>query len=55
LRDQSKPDMVLIGEASEKVGDVIEKHYEDMTVNTPKVCRMSRTEAEICKISLTVF
>ena len=38
-----------------KVGDVIEKHYEDMTVNTPKVCRMSRTEAEICKISLNCF
>ena len=55
LRDQSKPDMVLIGEDNKKVGDAIQKHYEDMTANTPRICRMSRTEAEICKISLNCF
>ncbi len=55
LRDQSKPDMVLIGEDSKTVGDEIQKHYEDMTSNEPRVCRMSRKEAEICKISLNCF
>tara|TARA_B100001093_G_scaffold340006_2_gene324780 strand:- start:1917 stop:3020 length:1104 start_codon:yes stop_codon:yes gene_type:complete len=55
LRDQSKPDMILIGENDQKVGDEIQKHYEDMTMNEPRVCRMSRKEAEICKISLNCF
>ena len=55
LRDQSKPDMVLIGEDNKAVGDEIQKHYEDMTLNEPRVCRMSRKEAEICKISLNCF
>ena len=52
LADQLKPDMVLIGESSSAAGDLIQRHYEDMTANTPSFCKMSRTEAEICKISL---
>jgi nucleotide sugar dehydrogenase len=55
LRDQSKPDMVLIGEDSLTVGNEIQKVYEDITLNKPRICRMSRKEAEICKISLNCF
>ena len=55
LRDQASPDMVLIGEGNEQIGDELERIYDQMTINTPRVCRMSRTEAEICKISLNCF
>lgn len=55
LRDQSKPDIVLIGEGSIKSGDLIEEVYIRITENTPRICKMSRTEAEICKISLNCF
>ena len=55
LRDQLRPDMVLIGESSKVAGDLIQKHYEDMTANDPTYCRMTRTEAEICKIALNCF
>jgi len=55
LRDQEFPDMVLIGESSQEAGDLIQAHYEQMTTNTPKFCRMTCTEAEICKISLNCF
>ena len=55
LRDQSQPDMVLIGEGSSKSGDILEEIYLAHTSNNPKICRMSRIEAEICKISLNCF
>ena len=55
LRDQLQPDMVLIGEGSQEAGDTLQKIYEVHTANNPKICRMSRTEAEICKISLNCF
>tara|TARA_Y100001972_G_scaffold110583_1_gene142469 strand:- start:955 stop:2064 length:1110 start_codon:yes stop_codon:yes gene_type:complete len=55
LRDQAKPDMVLIGEGSTVAGDIIQKMYEEMTLNEPRVCRMSAREAEITKISLNCF
>lgn len=55
IRDQAYPDMVLIGEANITAGDAIQKHYETMTSNEPRFCRMTRTEAEICKISLNCF
>jgi len=55
LRDQAYPDMVLIGESSKEAGDKIQDHYIKMTQNEPVFCRMSCTEAEICKISLNCF
>ena len=55
LRDQLKPDMVLIGESNKESGDIIQRHYEQMTASNPVFNRMSRTEAEICKISLNCF
>ena len=55
LRDQRAPDMVLIGQSSSEAGDRIQQHYEDMTDSSPTFCRMTRTEAEITKISLNCF
>ena len=55
LRDQSSPDMVLIGEGSKQAGDMLEKIYIKHTSNEPRICRMTRTEAEICKIALNCF
>lgn len=55
LKNQEQPDMVLIGESSKEVGDLIEEIYKKHTTNNPKICRMNRTEAEICKISLNCF
>jgi len=55
LRDQAMPDMVLIGEGDIEVGNTIQEMYEKITSNEPRICRMSRKEAEICKISLNCF
>ena len=55
LRDQAYPDMILIGEGSPEAGDILQKMYEDMTLNEPRIHRMSRTEAEITKIGLNCF
>ena len=55
LNDQAYPDMVLIGQANKEVGDIVQEHYEKMTMNTPKICRMSRTQAELTKLSLNCF
>jgi|6_EtaG_2_1085325.scaffolds.fasta_scaffold04042_3 nucleotide sugar dehydrogenase len=55
IRDQENPDMVLIGEGSPEAGDLIESIYDRMTENSPRICRMTPTEAEITKISLNCF
>jgi len=55
LRDQARPDMVLIGEGSREIGDTLQDIYKSHTVNVPRICRMSRTEAEICKIALNCY
>ncbi len=53
--NQENPDMVLIGEANAEIGDRLQKIYETMTKNDPRIHRMSPTEAEITKISLNCF
>jgi len=55
IRDQAKPDMVLIGEGNEKCGDELEEHYHKMTENSPTIARMSPLSAEIAKLSLNCF
>lgn len=55
LRDQSYPDMILIGEANPDVGQMIEEVYRRHTLNKPRICRMSPIEAEITKIALNCF
>ena len=55
LRDQARPDMVLIGAGSVEAGNIIQEMYEKMTLNEPRICIMSALEAEITKISLNCF
>jgi len=55
IHNQEYPDMVLIGEANKNVGNIIEYIYKTMVKNEPKIHRMLRTEAELCKISLNCF
>mmetsp|Transcript_35113 Transcript_35113/g.92470 ORF Transcript_35113/g.92470 Transcript_35113/m.92470 type:complete len:438 (-) Transcript_35113:135-1448(-) len=50
-----RPDMVLIGEGSRAAGDVLEHIYRDMTINDPRVHRMSPDSAEICKLAVNCF
>ncbi len=55
LKNQAAPDMVLIGEGSTEAGDIIQEIYEQHTENTPRIARMTPTEAEITKIALNCF
>jgi UDPglucose 6-dehydrogenase len=49
------PDIVLIGEANKESGDRLEGIYKAFVQTTPTVCRMTRKEAEITKISINCF
>jgi len=55
IHNQEYPDMVLIGQSNEYIGNILQNIYQKMTKNNPKIHRMSRTEAELCKISLNCF
>ena len=55
LHDQAYPDMILIGEGSTEIGNILQEMYEEMTLNEPKINRMSPIEAEITKIALNCF
>ena len=55
LRGFVHPDILLIGEANEVCGNVLVKIYEKFVNTTPKICRMTRTEAEITKIAINCF
>mmetsp|Transcript_211 Transcript_211/g.427 ORF Transcript_211/g.427 Transcript_211/m.427 type:complete len:396 (-) Transcript_211:1120-2307(-) len=50
-----KPDMVLIGEGSKAIGEILEGIYVRMCENKPKISRMSPASAEICKLGLNCF
>lgn len=49
------PDMVLIGEESEEVGDLIESLHRSICKNSPHFARMSVESAEITKLALNCF
>lgn len=55
IEDQQFPDQVLIGEANEEVGSEIEAVYRCFCQSDPRFSRMSRTEAEITKLSINCF
>jgi UDPglucose 6-dehydrogenase len=55
IKDQLNCDNVLIGEADKYAGDLICKIYQHMVDSNPTYNRMSRTEAEITKISVNCF
>jgi len=55
IRDQVHCDTVLIGEADEYAGELISGIYKEMVESTPMHTRMSRTEAELTKLSVNCF
>jgi nucleotide sugar dehydrogenase len=55
IMDQVNCDNVLIGEADEYIGNIIEMIYTKMCDSKPIFNRMTRTEAEITKISVNCF
>jgi len=55
VKDQINCDNVLIGEADQYAGDLISKIYHQMVESYPTYNRMSRTEAELAKLSVNCF
>jgi UDPglucose 6-dehydrogenase len=55
MKDQIMCDNVLIGEADQYAGDIIENIYKQMVESNPIYNRMSRTEAELTKLSVNCF
>ena len=49
------PDIVLIGEGSRDIGDILEAMYHRVCKNNPKICRMSPDSAEITKLAINCF
>src|SRR5690606_20436380 len=47
-------DMVLIGEETEEVGNILENIYNILSPSA-KICRMSPTSAEITKLAINCF
>ena len=55
IEDLANPDIVLIGESNNLVGNKIEDIYLKIVKNQPSFHRMSRKESEITKIALNCF
>jgi nucleotide sugar dehydrogenase len=55
LHGFTHPDTLLIGEANVAAGDTLVTIYNTFVKTTPAVCRMTRKEAEITKISINCF
>ncbi|UCD15136.1 MAG: UDP-glucose/GDP-mannose dehydrogenase family protein [Candidatus Omnitrophota bacterium] len=55
IRDFLNPDFILIGEMSEKDGQILEDIYKNTCENTPRFGRMNLVSAEIAKISLNCY
>lgn len=55
IMDQKNADTVLIGEADETAGNIVQQIYSDLCEKNPTYNRMSRLEAEITKISVNCF
>ncbi len=49
------PDMVLIGEGSPEVGEILEAVYQKVCINSPHIARMSVPSAEIAKLALNCY
>ena len=55
VRNQTNPDVIVIGEHDKSEGNIIEDIYKKMCLNSPPVHRMDSLSAEITKISLNCF
>ena len=49
------PDLVLIGESDEPSGDILEKIYRQVCLNSPHIDRTSLINAEITKLSINCY
>jgi UDPglucose 6-dehydrogenase len=49
------PEIIVIGESQNRVGDIIQKIHHNITDNDPHIGRMSLPSAEIAKISLNSY
>ncbi len=55
INDLLYADHVLIGEADEAIGGVIEGIYKKLCRSNPTICRMDPLSAEICKLATNCF
>ena len=55
VRNMLYPDMILIGEADERSGSVLESVYRTSTENDPPFQRMNLVNAEVTKISVNTY
>ena len=55
VRDMLYPDSILVGQADQKAGDMLEKIYRQMCVKNPPVQRMNLVSAELTKISVNTY
>lgn len=55
IKDQLLCDNVLIGQADEYAGNLIQSIYESMVESQPSYNKMSRTEAELTKLAVNCF
>lgn len=55
IKDQLLCDNVLIGQADEYAGNLIQSIYENMAESKPSYNKMSRTEAELTKLAVNCF
>lgn len=55
MKDQTNPDMVLVGCESEEIYILLSEIYSKICINKPSFHKMNTTEAEIMKIALNCF
>lgn len=55
IKGLRSPDMILIGEGSNESGNVLEKIYTTLCINSPPVSRLSVESGEIAKLAINCF
>jgi len=55
VKNMETPDLILVGEKNDWAGDKLVELLTALAKNTPKICRMSLTSAELAKISINTF
>jgi UDPglucose 6-dehydrogenase len=55
VKNMENPDIILVGEKDTWVGDKIVGLLSSVSKNSPKICRMSLSSAELAKISINTF
>lgn len=55
IKDFKNPDLLIVGESSERAGDMALEYYSDIIDNDAPIQRMSVIDAEITKVSLNAY